>query len=363
MKKILILGSGQVGKTLANLFKIADVTIADCNKNAFDGIWETIKLIESDLSDVQNIKNLVKDYDFIFGALPSKLGYQTLKAVIESGKNYCDVSFMKEDPSDLKQLAKDKGVVAVVDCGFAPGLSNMIVGHELRNSTHKKNIKIYAGGLPLERIYPFEYKITFSPADIIQEYIRPARLIENSQIIEKPALSDVELLNYENFCTLEAFNTDGLRSLLNFKDKVFNMSEKTLRYPGHVKGVQFLKDCGFFSENSVLGIKPIDLTTAIFNKKLQFDDWENDISILRVDVEDGNCWDVCVENTLNIRSIPKATATVAFVVGKLLMSQKNLLEPSLYFPEELTYNYDLFEQIETDLFERYVYLDKRNDHE
>ena len=70
------------------------------------------------------------------------------------------------------------------------------------------------GGLPKIRTLPFEYKAPFSPIDVIEEYTRPARFIENGHIVIKPALSDAELIDFEKTGTLESFNTDGLRSIL-----------------------------------------------------------------------------------------------------------------------------------------------------
>ena len=61
---------------------------------------------------------------------------------------------------------------------------------------------------------PFQYKAPFSPADVIEEYTRPARLMENGFIVTRPALSEVEWIHFDEVGTLEAFNTDGLRSLL-----------------------------------------------------------------------------------------------------------------------------------------------------
>ena len=57
----------------------------------------------------------------------------------------------------------------------------------------------------------------------------------NRKLITKPALSEIEILNFNNNIKLEAFNTDGLRSLLQTMSHVNNMSEKTLRFPGHAK--------------------------------------------------------------------------------------------------------------------------------
>src|SRR6476619_3048348 len=111
-------------------------------------------------------------------------------------------------------------------------MSNLILG------LHNEEMKItcfecYVGGLPANPQPPFYYKAPFSPIDVIQEYVRPARLVEDGKVVTKPAMSDKELMQFDEVGELEAFNTDGLRSLIITMNHIRDMKEKTLRYPGH----------------------------------------------------------------------------------------------------------------------------------
>ena len=144
------------------------------------------------------------------------------------------------------------------------------------------------GGLPQTRQWPYEYKAVFSPIDIIEEYTRPARLVEYGQEVIKPALSGGELLDLPRVGTLEAFNTDGLRSLAKTLKAPF-MKEKTLRYPGHANLMRVFRESGFFDSTPVeikgTPVRPIDLTS-----KLLFDRWElaggeADLTVMQVIVE------------------------------------------------------------------------------
>ena len=111
-------------------------------------------------------------------------------------------------------------------------------------------IKYYeclVGGLPKVRMWPYEYQAVFSPIDVIEEYIRPARYVQNSSLVTKEALSDTELVDFESIGTLESWNSDGLRTLIKTMDHVPNMIEKTLRYPGCVEYLKVLRESGFFS--------------------------------------------------------------------------------------------------------------------
>jgi saccharopine dehydrogenase-like NADP-dependent oxidoreductase len=144
------------------------------------------------------------------------------------------------------------------------------------------------GGLPVVRRLPYEYAAVFSPIDVIEEYTRPARYIEHGELIVKPALTDIEPLDFAGVGTLEAFNSDGLRSLaVTFP--VPDMKEKTLRYPGHVALMKALRDTGFFGKDPVnvkgAMVRPLDLTAALLFPAWQLPEGEEDLTVMRVVVE------------------------------------------------------------------------------
>ena len=92
-----------------------------------------------------------------------------------------------------------------MDCGVAPGMGNIILGHH-NNNMEIEDYECLVGGLPEKREWPYEYKAVFSPIDVIEEYIRPARYVQNSKTITKEALSDTELVHFDEIGTLESWN-------------------------------------------------------------------------------------------------------------------------------------------------------------
>jgi lysine 6-dehydrogenase len=289
MKKVVVLGAGLVGSTIAiDLAEDYNVTSIDSNPQRLKSLTEKkVNTLSADLSSSTDIKKVINDFDLVIGALPGFMGFNTLKSIIESGKNVVDISFFPEDPFLLDKLAKNKNVTAVVDCGVSPGLSNIVLGY------HNKKMKIenyrcIVGGLPYKRDWPFQYKAYFSPIDVIEEYTRPARIVVNGKVIEKPALSEPQIINYKKVGDLESFNTDGLRSLIKTMN-IPNMIEKTLRYPGHIELMKIFREVGFFGDEEIeiagKRIRPIDLTS-----KLLFSFWlpekgEEDFTILDLLIE------------------------------------------------------------------------------
>ncbi len=291
--KILVLGCGLVGRPMAvDLSKDAnfEVTVADFNKNNLDKIPEKLAVdkIEIDFSDHAKLKSILKDSDIVLSAVPGFMGFNTLKEIIKTGKNVVDISFFPENAFELDVLAKLNDVTAVVDCGVAPGMSNLLAGYVNSILDKTESILIYVGGLPVIRSYPFEYKAGFSPIDVIEEYTRPARYVENGNVVIRPALSDPEYINFNGIDTLEAFNSDGLRTLAATL-KVPNMKEKTLRYPGHIDKMLLLRESGFFSKELIdingIKIKPIDLTAKLLFPMWELKDGDEEFTVMRVIVE------------------------------------------------------------------------------
>ena len=227
-------------------------------------------------------------------------------------------------------------------------VSNFILGRY--NEEMKINsFECYVGGLPKERKPPFQYKAPFSPVDVIQEYIRPARLVENGKIVTRPALSERELMFFDDVGELEAFNTDGLRSLIFTMGHIPEMKEKTLRYPGHIDLIIALKQAGFF-DTRTLRIKGMDISPLEFTSKLLVEEWklgaeEEEFTVMKVIVkgEDRltNGQVKTVEyNLLDRYDATSKTSSMARTTGYTCTAAVNLIAQKLFiekgvFPPEL----------------------------
>jgi lysine 6-dehydrogenase len=289
-KKVVVLGAGLVGKAMAiDLADKFEVTSVDFNPEALKELEKQgIKTQKADLANLDQLASLIKPFDLVVGAVPGFMGLQTARTVIEAGKNMVDISFFPEDPFQLDDLAKKNKVTIVTDCGVAPGMGNIILGY------HNKRMKIthyecLVGGLPAVREWPYEYKAVFSPIDVIQEYIRPARYVQNSETIIREALSDTELVHFPGVGTLESWNSDGLRSLIQTMPNIPNMIEKTLRYPGCVEYLRVLRETGFFSYEEIevngMKVRPVDVTAKLLFPKWKLKPGEEEFTVMRIRIE------------------------------------------------------------------------------
>jgi saccharopine dehydrogenase-like NADP-dependent oxidoreductase len=291
--KVIVLGAGLVGAPMAlDLAKGSEfeVTVADIShKNLEKFTNKNIETVEVDVDNEKSLLEVINDQDLVLNAVPGFMGYRTMERIISAGKNVVDISFFPEDALELDVLAKENGVTAIVDCGVAPGMSNILPGYVDSILDQTDSILIYVGGLPKVRELPYEYKAVFSPIDVIEEYTRPARYIEKGELITKPALSEPELLQFEKVGTLESFNSDGIRSLAKTMSHVPNIKEKTLRYPGHIRIMEIMREAGFFRSDTVdvkgVEIRPIDLTAKLLFPQWELKPGEVDYTIMRIEVE------------------------------------------------------------------------------
>lgn len=367
MPNAIILGAGLVGSVMAADLaadEAFNVTIADASQDALARAAQRagpkLRTIQSDLADQDTLRECIAPADIVLGALASHLGFRTLRTVIEAGKSYCDISFMPEDAIDLDPLARERGVTAIVDCGVAPGMSNLLAARAVADLDQADSIEIYVGGLPRERRWPFQYKAGFSPADVIEEYTRPSRIVEHGQVVLRPALSEPELMDFEGVGTLEAFNTDGLRSLATTM-RVPNMKEKTLRYPGHIEIMRIFRETGLFSQDEIevpgpggsARVRPIDVVSALMFPKWTYEPGEEDLTVMRIVVRgqkagrpQRHTWDLLefYDQASQATSMARTTAFPCAILARLLAAG-HIDTPGVLPPERLGHDPDLVDHV------------------
>ena len=367
--RIVVLGGGRVGSAIVRDLAAEEdfsVLVVDVDPVAAERLTRFgADCIAADLSDPNTVSKAVVGADLVVGAVPGFMGYKVVEQVLREGRPVVDISFFPENAFGLDELAKEAGVPCLVDCGVAPGLSNLISGHmdDHLDVTHSFNCLV--GGLPVERSLPWEYKAPFSPGDVIEEYTRPARLRRGGKNISLPALSEIELVDFPGLGTLEAFNTDGLRSLLT-SSKAPEMVEKTLRYPGHAEKMRMLRETGFLSSKGVLVASgqaaPRDITEALLFSAWQFEEGEPDLTVMRIVVE-GDKEGKTVRHTyelLDYYNTETETSSMARTTGYTCTGMVRLItngiwdQPGVAPPEIVGRNIECFDAVIEHLKDRKV---------
>ena len=374
MTNAIVLGCGRIGAAIARDLaadKRFRVTVADASPASLAPLAHVanITTLQADLSDAKGVGRAVAPFDLVLGALPSVLGAAALRAVIQASKPFVDISFMTEDAAQWDDLAKEHNVTVVVDCGVAPGLANMIIGYCHAELDRTDSVAFYVGGLPWQRRWPYQYQAPFAPNDVIEIYTRPARLVEGGKVVVKPALSELELLDFPKVGTLEAFNSDGLRSLIRTIDAPF-MKEKTLRYPGHAELMRTLRETGFFGKEPVdvggVQVRPLDVTSQLLLPLWSYQPDEREFTVLRVIVEGRQKgkpvriqYDMFDEYdpATKMTSMARTTAFPCAIVARMLIDG-TFTSPGVFPPETLAAEAGIMDRMIAELSNRNVVIER-----
>jgi lysine 6-dehydrogenase len=374
--RILVVGTGNIGsviaKDLVKSIPSVELVIADKNKHraeqvaiAFDN--NKASGIELDVFDRKNLLDTIGQFDIIVGALPGDVGYRLLKACVDAKVSAVDVSFMAEDPLTLRKAAAKAGVTIVPDCGVAPGLSHMLLAHGASKLDKVEKAQIMVGGLPEKPLPPLGYTITWSIEGLIDEYMRKARIIRNGKATQVDALDEIEDVEFPGVGKLEAFYSDGLRTLLQTVKDVNNMAEKTLRYPGHIEKIRLLRDLGFLDQNSLevadARLSPREVTIRLLEKKLKKPNIP-DILAMLVQVEgtkDGKpaAYSYSILDRYDkkgkVSAMARTTAFTASCVTQLL-AEKAVKQKGIVPPEKLGADDDVFRKLTSMLKKRGIHI-------
>ena len=374
MRKVIVLGGGMVGSAMAiDMAKKHKVTLTDLRQDVLNRVkkkCDGLTIQPLDVTNKKELQQLIKQHDLVICAVPGFLGFNTLKSIIEAEMDVIDISFFPENSLELDALAKQNNVTAIVDCGVAPGMGNIILGYhnELLNIS---DFECLVGGLPKVKKWPFQYKAPFSPIDVIEEYTRPARYVENGQEVVRDALTDCEYVEFDQIGTLESFNSDGLRSIIYTMPHIPNMKEKTLRYPGHVEYIKVLKESGFFATEKIEVdgnlIAPLAFTSKILFQEWQLQDMEAELTVMRIKIkgqdEQGKQTEI-IYNLYDEYCIDSQTSSMARTTGYTATAAANLVLEGLFkekgiFPPELVGKHKTcFNYIMTYLAERNIHYEK-----
>jgi saccharopine dehydrogenase-like NADP-dependent oxidoreductase len=276
---VIILGAGKMGSVIAKDFAKtgARITSGDIDLARAERVAASVggEALVIDTSDHGSMVDVLGGFDLVIGALPGDYGFGALEACVEAGRDVVDVSFSPESPLRLDGAARDAGVTVIPDCGVAPGLSSFLVGYGASKLDEVEGVKILVGGVPESRVPPLDYVLTFNADNLIDEYLRDVSIVVGGEVVQVPALSGQEEIDFPGVGTLEAFYTDGLRTLIDSFPGASNLYEKTLRYPGHVEKIELLKELGFFSEEPVtvggVEVVPKSVSARVFEGSLTMD--------------------------------------------------------------------------------------------
>ncbi|MBY0357913.1 MAG: hypothetical protein K2W82_07915 [Candidatus Obscuribacterales bacterium] len=350
--RIVVVGGGMQGLVIAeNLLarpEKPEVTIVDVRKPAQVPVGATF--IQGDVLDATQAATLVKGADAAVLAVPSRISHAALANLIAAGIPVADVCFTPDPPVDLDAQAKKSGACCVVDCGVAPGLSHMLVGLAHTELGGLDSARILVGGMPENPPAVFKHAVYFNPHDLLSEYVRPARARKGGKDIDPaPMTVPAETFKDSELGNLDAFISDGLRSLLPSFPDVPDMAELTLRWPGHLDAMRDLYEMGLLEGEAFQGVG------ATIGTRYPAEKYP-DVLLMVVEATRGNkkrAWRLIDRRTKNNSAMSRTTGFTTAATA-MMLAKKQFTTPGVHLPEAIGKDPKLAKIIIDDLAERGV---------
>jgi lysine 6-dehydrogenase len=300
---MLVLGAGLQGSACAyDLLQnpdVKEVRLADLHTDHLEQFlapYSGKRLIFTplDVRDREAVLALMQQSDAVMSAIPYYFNYELAELAVQAGVHFSDLGGNTEIVFKQKTLdaqAKKKNITIIPDCGLAPGMVNILAEHGINQLDTVESVRIFVGGLPQKPEPPLNYQIVYSLEGVLDYYTTLSWVLRGGKRTQVEALSEIEVVRFAGSVgELEGFHTAGGLSTMAFRyeGKIPTMEYKTLRYPGHARIMEAIRELGLLELKPVdvkgMKVVPRDLVVAAMGPRLTKPD-SHDLVALRVVVE------------------------------------------------------------------------------
>lgn len=358
----LILGAGLMGRAAARdlLGSGGRVVIIDKDEAMLKEAKEFAPGADTEslgVEETEKLRPLLQQADGALSCVPYFFNHELSSLCTQTKTHFVDLggnNDVVDAQFELDKQAREAGISIIPDCGLAPGMLSIFAMEGANSLDECHRISMYCGGLPQKPKPMLNYMRLFSINGLINEYVEPVRILKDGVLAAVEGMSGLEMVEFEQpWGGLEAFYTSGGTSTLvdTLKGRVEELEYKTLRYPGHIRFFQTLRQLGFLSDEAVKlsegAITPRQLTQRLLHENLPSD--EPDVTLFRVDCEGVieekpvmirfECIDLADEAT-GTSSMMRCTAYPAAIILRMLV--EGTIPSAGVHPQELVVPPELF---------------------
>lgn len=370
--KVVVLGAGQVGSSIASLLcesdAISSLTVVDQNGTALDILSSKLKNRKVRTHRIKinreySLLSILEGNKLIVSALPSYHSRKITDIAIRLGIHFIDVGAKDASMDSQKRFheaAAKNSLWIIPGLGFAPGLVNLAAAHVIKDFDHVDSLRIYCAGLPFNPEPPFNHWLAFTPQGMVDDYATDTRILENGHINAVPSLTGLESIKLDclpEVGGLEAFYISGQAGSLvhSLAEKVDNLHIKTLRYPGHCELFRAISKLGFFEERIVdvqTNLTYRELLVRQLKKALPSEAEDCAVAHGVVSGTKGgkrSTWTFNLvkhhDAKMNTSAIMYCTAIPTVIVAELMAEGKLKLKGGVYYPETVIPLKDFFNKL------------------
>lgn len=318
---------------------------------------------------------IMREFDVGILALPDRhSSYQAVEAAIAAGLDIVDI--LEEyhrcpDTSETEGLAlaagltlaaygeslhgraRARGVTLLDGFGFAPGLSNVVVGGALARLDKPLAATARVGGIPDKAAaarHPLGYMVTWSFHHVLREYMIKPLVRRGGLAVLADARSGRETFRFRDAQRdelLECAITPGMPSLMLTRPDLPEFAEKTVRWPGHYAAIDLLDACGLLAVEPLATaagtLVPREVFAAIVTPRLAPGAQDRDVCVMfNTIVGERGGARVCIEQRMwaepdaqnDFTAMAKVTGFPAAIGARWLAQGKIRGGPGIVAPED-----------------------------
>jgi saccharopine dehydrogenase-like NADP-dependent oxidoreductase len=239
LNTIAVLGLGKVGTLAAKLLHQSGFTVT-----AFDSRKPQEPLPFSmqtlDLASDAGIQAVTHRFDAVLSCLPYRLNARIATAAHARGMHYFDLTEDVPTTKTIIDLSRSSRGLMAPQCGLAPGFVGIVGAAQVAAFEKCRSLRLRVGALPQNPTGLMGYAFNWSPEGVVNEYLNDCEVIEDGV---RKVVSSMEWIEtvYVEGVMLEAFTTSGGLGTIceTFHGKVANVDYKSMRYPGHMRLMNF----------------------------------------------------------------------------------------------------------------------------
>jgi len=236
--RVLLLGAGHIGQTIARLLHGSgdyQVTVGDRNLEALNRLrTQQINTLPIDIDHAAQLSTAMHGCNAVINALPYQYAMQVASLARSASCHYFDLTEDVAATRHIKLLAENAATAFMPQCGLAPGFIGIVAHHLAKQFSQVDTVQMRVGALPAFPTNSLKYNLTWSVDGLINEYCHPCEAIRDTEQIELLPLEGLEHFSLDGV-EYEAFNTSGGLGTLceTWAGKVRTLDYKSVRYPGH----------------------------------------------------------------------------------------------------------------------------------
>ncbi len=237
--RIAVLGLGKVGLLAANLLHEQNFSVTGCDQRS-PAEPQRFSVKPVDVAASKALRSELSSQDAVLSCLPYHLNQHVAQIAHDLGIHYFDLTEDVPTTDFIQELAKTSKGVMAPQCGLAPGFVGIVAASQMKEFDKCRSIRMRVGALPQHPTGHLGYAFNWSPEGVVNEYLNDCEVIEGGTRKWVSAMEWLETI-YVKGTHLEAFTTSGGLGTMceTMHGKVENLDYKTMRYPGHMRLMNF----------------------------------------------------------------------------------------------------------------------------